>query len=81
MYFLYIDESGSNTSHFVLLGIAIHASSWRDKMKQISSIKDCYDLGGKEIHAGWLSRRYLEQERISVGILDIGVGPRQGVDI
>ena len=65
MYFLYIDESGSNTSHFVLLGIAIHASSWRDKMKQISFIKDRYDLGGKEIHAGWLSRRYLEQERIS----------------
>jgi len=64
MYFLYLDESGSNTSHFILLGLAIPATSWKDKTNQITLIKKTYNLGGKEIHSGWMIRRYLEQERI-----------------
>jgi hypothetical protein len=36
MYFLYLDESGSNTSHFVLLGLAIPALTWRNKTDQIT---------------------------------------------
>ena len=64
MYFLYLDESGSNTSHFVLLGLAIPATSWFEKSAQITKIKSQFNLRGKEIHSGWMMRRYLEQERI-----------------
>jgi len=49
MYFLYLDESGSTTTHFVLLGLAIPALSWRDKSTQVGMIKDAYQLSGKEI--------------------------------
>ena len=65
MYFLYLDESGSNTSHFILLGLAIPATSWKEKIDQIAPIKESYNLSGKEIHTGWMIRRYLEQKRIS----------------
>jgi len=64
MYFLYLDESGSNTSHFILLGLAIPALTWRNKTDQITPIKRSYELQDKEIHTGWMLRRYLEQERI-----------------
>jgi len=64
MYFLYIDESGSNTSHFVLLGIAIPVNTWRKKTLQISRIKKKYDLSNKEIHTGWVLKRILEQNQI-----------------
>ena len=64
MFFLYLDESGSNTSHFVFLGIAIPATSWREKTDQVAQVKSLYGLSGKEIHTGWMMRRYLEQERI-----------------
>ena len=64
MYFLYLDESGSNTTHFVLLGLAIPATSWRIKSTQIGQIKSLYQLSGKEIHTGWMLSRYIEQKRI-----------------
>lgn len=35
------------------------------KIAKIAPIKDSYNLSGKEIHTGWMMRRYLEQERIS----------------
>lgn len=65
MYFLYLDESGSNTSHFILFGLAIPATSWKEKIDQITPVKESYTLKGTEIHTGWMLRRYLEQERIS----------------
>ena len=64
MYFLYLDESGSDTSHFVLFGLAIPATTWQQKTSQITPIKESYGLGGCEIHTGWMTRRYIEQEKI-----------------
>jgi len=64
MFFLYLDESGSNTTHFVLLGLAIPALSWRDKSSQVAKIKDAYQLSGKEIHTAWMMKQYIEQNRI-----------------
>jgi hypothetical protein len=65
MYFLYLDESGTeNTSHFVLAGIAIQAMTWSEKTSKISQIKKKFRLSGKELHAGWMMRRYVEQEKI-----------------
>ncbi len=64
MYFLYLDESGSDTSHFVLFGLAIPATTWQQKSSQITPIKKSYGLEGCEIHTGWMTRRYIEQEKI-----------------
>ena len=52
------------TSHFVLLGVSIQAETWKAKDAEIERIKTRSGLAGSEIHTGWLSRRYLEQERI-----------------
>ena len=70
MYICYLDESGteivgSGTSHFVYLGLAILATTWKAKDKQVSSVLAKYDLAGSEIHTGWVARRYIEQERIA----------------
>jgi hypothetical protein len=70
MYICYVDESGvdqigANTSHFVYLGLAVPAETWKAKDKQVSDILANYDLAGEEIHAGWVSRRYVDQERIA----------------
>ncbi len=71
MYLLYVDESGTPAltgkvnDHFVLLGFAISADTWRDKSEQINSLKRKYFLEGKELHTGWLVRRYVEQEKIA----------------
>jgi hypothetical protein len=69
MYVCYLDESGndipgSGTSHFVYLGLAIPAESWKAKDKKVSEILQRYSLQGEEVHTGWIARRYLEQERI-----------------
>lgn len=69
MYVCYLDESGSDipgngTSHFVYLGLAIPAESWKAKDQQVSDILRRYSLQGEEIHTGWVARRYVEQERI-----------------
>src|SRR6266542_2930898 len=70
MYLCYLDESGTteisgNTSHFVLLGFAIPADVWLDKDQKINRIKGNYGLRDIEIHTGYLSRRFPEQEGIS----------------
>lgn len=69
MYILYVDESGTEEigakpDHFVLLGMAIRGDYWKTQDALIESIKARYDLRGVEIHTAWMSRRYVEQERI-----------------
>jgi hypothetical protein len=69
VYICYLDESGTEamgggTSHFVYLGMAIAAETWKAKDHEVSEVLTTYGLGGKEVHAGWLARRYPEQEKI-----------------
>lgn len=69
MHLCYLDESGtpeigSQTSHFVLLGLAIPATAWLDYDQRIDAIKSKYGLKGVEIHTGYLARRYSEQEKV-----------------
>lgn len=69
MYILYLDESGvqevgAGTSHFVLLGIAVRMDQWKTLDSEIERTKRPFDLEGVEIHAGWMARRYSEQESI-----------------
>jgi len=69
MHICYLDESGvptrgqGTTDYFVLLGLAIPASTWRAKDEQVSQILSAHNLFG-EIHTAWMARRYPEQERI-----------------
>ena len=69
MYLCYIDESGvpeigRGTSHFVLVGLSIEAWDWKRQDRAVSAIKNKYGLANTEVHTGWMTRRYLEQERI-----------------
>lgn len=69
-YLCYLDESGvpdigAGTSHFVLLGLAIPLHAWRGMDAEVTRIKGSFGLAQDEIHTGWMTRRYLEQERIS----------------
>ena len=69
MHLCYIDESGvpelnQGTSHFVLVGLSIEASDWRRQDHAVTVIKRNFGLGDAEIHTGWMTRRYLEQEKI-----------------
>ncbi len=69
MYICYLDESGTTdlthgTSHYVLLGFAIHIETWQAKDRDVTHAKAQFDLQSAEIHTGWMTRRYLEQERI-----------------
>ncbi len=68
MYICYLDESGvpepAQTSHFVLLGLAIPAETWRDKDREITELKFKHRLGTTELHAAWMARKYPEQRRI-----------------
>lgn len=64
----YLDESGTaeltgGTSHFILLGLSIQGETWKSKDNEITMIKRRFGLERAEIHSGWLTRRYLEQER------------------
>ena len=80
MYISYLDESGvaenANTSHFVLLGLAIPAETWRNKDAEISALKVQHRLGTAELHAGWMARRFSEQERIP-GFAQMGESDRR----
>ncbi len=64
----YLDESGvqenTGTSHFVLLGLAVVAEEWKTLENQITLCKQQYDVADAEVHAAWLARRYIEQERV-----------------
>jgi hypothetical protein len=64
------------TSHFVLLGLSIQGETWRTKDAEITTIKRRYGLERAEVHTGWLTRRYLEQERIA-GFEAMGVADRR----
>ena len=69
MYICYLDESGSveNDGHsinFVYAGLAIPASTWKEKDNQITQIKKGYGLENSEIHTAWLIRKYTEQIKI-----------------
>src|SRR5437016_12984397 len=68
MQICYLDESGNyvrkgTTSHFILLGLAIPATSWRAHDAEVAKVVWDHDLIG-EIHTAWMIRRYAEQERI-----------------
>jgi len=68
-YFCYVDESGvpaipGNSSHYVLCGISVPIFKWKYCDKILTQIKKKYGLDGKEIHTGWILRKYLEQSRI-----------------
>jgi len=69
MEFCYLDESGTpqaaaETSHFVLLGLAIPAAAWHIKDRRANIIKARYGLKDVEIHTGYIARRFPEQEHI-----------------
>jgi len=66
MYICYLDESGTpestaNSSHFVLMGMAIPVERWKECDRQVNSIKARYGLEGAEIHTAWMLREYPEQ--------------------
>ncbi len=70
LYCCYIDESGTSalpgtSSHFVLAGLSIPIYKWKSAEKDIDIIKKKYGLSGKEIHTGWLIRKFKEQESIT----------------
>jgi Protein of unknown function (DUF3800) len=70
MYLCYIDESGTsdipgNTSHFILAGLSVPISRWKECDLQIEALKKRYGLVGAEIHVAWIMRSYIEQSQIS----------------
>ncbi len=70
MYFCYLDESGTpqlgaQTSHFILLGVAIPAVAWHEKDRRVNIIKARHGLKDAEIHTGYIARRFPEQEHIT----------------
>lgn len=72
MYILYLDESGvpnphfSQTSHYVLLGMAVHVDTWFQLSGRVRALKEKYSRDGKdfELHGAWLLRSYREQSLI-----------------
>ncbi len=69
MYICYLDESGTpetpgTSSHFILVGLAIPAVSWKQKDREVFDIKRRFDLEHAEIHTGWILREYPEQTRV-----------------
>lgn len=70
MYLCYIDESGTpdipgNTSHYILAGLSIHCTDWKQCDIEINRLKIHYNIANLEIHTGWILRPYLEQKRIN----------------
>lgn len=69
MYICYLDESGTvdpgpNADHFVLLGLAVPADTWKAKDQQVDQLKMKYGLHFSEIHTAWMVRDYQEQKAI-----------------
>lgn len=69
MYLCYLDESGTpdpgaNTDHFIFIGLAIPADTWKAKDLEVLAIKQRYGLGAEEIHTAWMMRDYPEQKRV-----------------
>lgn len=70
MYLLYLDESGvperhpSQTSHYVLLGLAVYEGTWFALENRLTGVKERWARGPVrdfELHAAWLRRPYPEQ--------------------
>jgi hypothetical protein len=69
MYFCYLDESGvvehgAGTDHFVLLGFAVPAITWKQKDIQVNALKARFGLQDVEVHTAWMAREYPEQKVI-----------------
>ena len=69
MYICYLDESGTtapgdSSKHFVLVGLAIMATAWKNKDSQVAAIKRKYGLESAEIHTAWMLRDFAEQHVI-----------------
>lgn len=76
MFLLYIDESGvaerdaSQTSHFVMVGMAVHVGTWFALTQRVRALKSRYTLIRDtqnldlELHAAWVLRAYHEQSLI-----------------
>lgn len=74
MFLLYIDESGvterhpSQTSHYVMIGMAVHVGTWFALTQRVRLLKRRYALEGNteplELHAAWMLRAYQEQSLI-----------------
>ncbi|HEY3175295.1 MAG TPA: DUF3800 domain-containing protein, partial [Candidatus Polarisedimenticolia bacterium] len=69
MYICYLDESGTresqaNSSHFVLLGLAIPADTWKVKDLRVVEAKAKYGLQKEEVHTAWMARDYPEQATV-----------------
>jgi hypothetical protein len=74
MYLLYVDESGvtnphpSQTSHYVMMGMAVHVGTWFALTRRVRTLKRRYALDGNiddlELHAAWMLRAYREQDLI-----------------
>lgn len=69
MYICYLDESGTlepdpTSSHFVFVGVAIPAETWKQKDRDVFAVKRRFELERAEIHAGWMLRPYPEQDRV-----------------
>jgi hypothetical protein len=81
MHICYLDESGNpqnnpgTTPYFVLLGMAIAATDWRQKDAEITRILNAHNLYG-EMHTAWMARPYAEQERIP-GFAALNPGDRR----
>ena len=58
-------EIGVGTSHFVLVGLSIEAWDWKRQDRAVTALKNRFGLSKAEVHTGWMTRRYLEQERIT----------------
>lgn len=56
---------GAQTSHFILIGLAIPAVAWHEKDKRVNAIKARYSLKDVEVHTGFIARRFFEQEHIT----------------
>ena len=66
MYICYLDESGTpeptaNSTHFVLIGMAIPGERWKEYDSLVGAIKVRYHLKEAEIHTAWMLRDYPEQ--------------------
>lgn len=74
MYLLYVDESGvpnphpSQTSHYVMIGLAVHVGTWFALTSRVRRLTSAYALDGDterlELHAAWLLRAFREQSII-----------------
>jgi Protein of unknown function (DUF3800) len=74
MYLLYVDESGvtnphpSQTTHYVMLGMAVHVGTWFALTRRVRDLKSRYAMDGDieslELHAALMLRAYREQSLI-----------------